>query len=65
MSEHTELLEIAELYANATVAADQWLSDQAGDLMLGRMVDALGGRAGELAEVWNAWGRVRPVLLAP
>jgi len=28
------------------------------------MVDALGTRAGDLAEVWNAWGRVRPALLA-
>ena len=27
------------------------------------MVDALGPRAGNLADVWNAWGRVRPLLL--
>ncbi len=55
---------LATLYARAEVAADEWLSDQAGDLSLGRMVDALGGRAAELADVWNAWGRVRPALLA-
>ena len=42
---------------------DEWLADQADDLSLGRMVDALGGRAAELADVWNAWGRVRPALL--
>jgi hypothetical protein len=28
------------------------------------MVDALGARAADLADVWNAWGRVRPALLA-
>lgn len=56
--------ELAGLYQNARVAADEWLAGQAGDLSLGRMVDALGGRAGELAEVWNAWGRIRPALLA-
>ena len=52
------------LYARATVAADEWLVTLAGDLTLGRMVDALGSRAAGLADTWNAWGRVRPVLLA-
>jgi hypothetical protein len=55
--------EISQLYERAVVAADEWLSDQAGDLSLGRMVDALGNRAAELADLWNAWGRVRPALL--
>jgi hypothetical protein len=57
--------ELAGLYEGVVVAADEWLGDQADDLSLGRMVDALGGRAAELADVWNAWGRVRPALLAP
>jgi hypothetical protein len=56
--------EIAVLYERAMVAADEWLADQAGDLTLGRMVDALGNRAADLADVWNAWGRVRPALLS-
>jgi hypothetical protein len=56
--------ELAGLYAGARVAADEWLAGEAGDLLLGQMVDALGTRAGDLAEVWNAWGRVRPALLA-
>jgi hypothetical protein len=56
--------EIATMYERAVVAADEWLADQAGDLSLGRMVDALGSRAADLADVWNAWGRVRPALLA-
>ena len=55
--------ELAALYSRATVASDQWLADEAGDLSLGRMVDALGARAAELADLWNAWGRVRPALL--
>ena len=57
--------EIAELYQHATVAADEWLVEHTDDLTLGQMVEALGPRAGDLAEVWNAWGRVRPALLAP
>ena len=56
--------ELGGLYAEATVAADEWLLSEAGDLSLGRMVDALGARAAELADLWNAWGRVRPALLA-
>lgn len=56
--------ELAQLYARATVAADEWLAAEAGDLSLGLMVDALGTRATELADVWNAWGRLRPVMLA-
>jgi hypothetical protein len=56
--------ELGGLYADATVAADEWLVSEAGDLSLGRMVDALGARAAELADLWNAWGRVRPALLA-
>ncbi len=56
--------QIGTLYEQAVVAADEWLVDHAGDLSLGQMVDALGGRAAELADLWNAWGRVRPALLA-
>jgi hypothetical protein len=56
--------ELAQLYARATVAADEWLAAEAGDLTLGLMVDALGARATDLADVWNAWGRLRPAMLA-
>ena len=56
--------ELATLYEHATVAADEWLVEEADDLALGRMVDALGARAAELADVWNAWGRLRPALLS-
>jgi hypothetical protein len=57
--------ELSELYQNATVAADEWLVEHTDDLSLGQMVEALGPRAGDLAEVWNAWCRVRPAMLAP
>jgi len=56
--------EMPLLYREAVVAADQWLAEAGGDLLLGEVVDALGRRADELAEVWNAWGRLRPILLA-
>ena len=56
--------ETRALYEQASVAADEWLAQEADDLSLGRMVDALGSRAADLAEVWNAWGRVRPALLS-
>ena len=35
----------------------------AGDLTLGELVTMLGPRADALADVWNAWGRIRPLLL--
>lgn len=54
----------ARLYEHARVAGDEWLAHQADDLSLGRMVDALGSRAADLADLWNAWGRVRPALLS-
>lgn len=56
--------ELSQLYARATVAADEWLAAEAGDLSLGLMVDALGARATDLADIWNAWGRLRPAMLA-
>ncbi len=56
--------ELGALLARATVAGSEWLADHGGDLSLGEMVDALGPRAADLADVWNAWGRLRPAMLA-
>jgi hypothetical protein len=56
--------ELSTLYSRASVAAGEWLAHEAGDLSLGVMVDALGARASDLADLWNAWGRLRPALLA-
>ena len=52
-----------ELFADVTVAADEHLASHAGDLTLGELVTMLGRRADGLTDVWNAWGRLRPLLL--
>ncbi|HEX5466388.1 MAG TPA: hypothetical protein VFW92_06900 [Candidatus Limnocylindrales bacterium] len=56
--------EMARLYGEVRVAADEYLADRAPDLTLGEMVTLLGRRSEPLAELWNAWGRARPLLLA-
>jgi hypothetical protein len=55
--------EMGSLYADVQVAAVEHLAGSAGDLSLGELVTMLGRRADGLAEVWNAWGRIRPLLL--
>ena len=52
-----------ELFRDVTVAADEYLAGIAGDLTLAEMVAMLGRRADGLAEIWNDWGRIRPLLL--
>jgi hypothetical protein len=54
----------AELYREVTVAADEYLAATAADLSLGDMVAMLERRAEGLTELWNAWGRIRPLLMA-
>jgi hypothetical protein len=53
----------ANLFQDVTVAADEYLAGVAGDLTLAEMVTMLGRRADGLAEVWNQWGHIRPLLL--
>ena len=53
----------AALFSEVTVAADEYLAGVAGDLTLAEMVTMLGRRADSLAEVWNTWGQIRPLLL--
>jgi hypothetical protein len=55
--------DMAQLYAEVSVSADEHLAARAGDLTLGELVTMLGRRADGLAEIWNAWGRLRPLLL--
>jgi hypothetical protein len=55
--------EMTRLFADVAVAADEHLAGAAGDLTLGELVSMLGRRADGLADVWNAWGRIRPLLL--
>ena len=56
--------EMKDLFAEVSVAADEFLADAAGGLTLGELIDVLGRRADGLTELWNEWGRVRPLLLA-
>ncbi len=51
------------LFSEVRVAADEYLAVNAGDLTLGEMVTMLGRRADGLAELWNQWGTIRPLLL--
>lgn len=57
--------EMLELYRHVAVAADEFLAGAAAELTLGELVGLLAGRAEELTDLWNAWGRVRPLLLQP
>jgi hypothetical protein len=54
---------IMDLFADVAVAADEHLASVAGDLTLAEMVAMLGRRADGLAEIWNHWGQIRPLLL--
>jgi hypothetical protein len=55
--------EVEGLLRDVTVAADERLVGAAGDLTLGELVTMLGRRADGLADAWNEWGRLRPLLL--
>jgi hypothetical protein len=55
--------EMVDLFRDVTVAADEYIIEAAGGFTLGELVSLLGRRADSLTEVWNAWGRLRPLLL--
>lgn len=57
--------EMTRLFEDVHVESGQFVAEAAGDLTLGEMIDLLGRRAEDLSDLWNAWGRVRPLLLAP
>jgi hypothetical protein len=56
--------EMPDLLRDVAVAADEYIAGAAGGLTLGELVDLLGRRADALADLWNNWGRLRPLLLA-
>jgi len=56
--------EMPDLLRDVTVAADEYVWEAAGGLTLGELVSLLGRRADGLAELWNDWGNVRPLLLS-
>ena len=55
--------ETRDLLRDIRVAADEYIAGAAGGLTLGELVTLLGRRADGLAELWNQWGSVRPILL--
>lgn len=55
--------EMPDLFREVTVAADEFLAARAPDLELSEMVAILGRRSERLSELWNRWGRIRPMLL--
>jgi hypothetical protein len=55
--------EMQDLFRDVRVAADEYVSGAAGGLTLGELITLLGRRADGLAELWNQWGSVRPILL--
>jgi hypothetical protein len=56
--------ELAHLFDETTADVVGYLFETAGELSLGEMVSLLGRRAEQLAPLWNAWGRARPLLVA-
>jgi hypothetical protein len=56
--------ELPHLMEEVQVDAGRFIAEAAGELTLGEMIDLLGRRAEDLSDLWNAWGRVRPLLLA-
>jgi hypothetical protein len=55
--------ETAELFRNVRVATEVFVAQRAPSLTLGETVRLLGRRAEQLADLWNEWPRVRPLLL--
>jgi hypothetical protein len=54
--------ELRDLPMSVHVAAHEHLRRYAPDLTLDQMTRALGPRAGRLGDLWDEWGRVRPLL---
>lgn len=56
---------MAELFRGVSVGAGEYLAAAAPHLELSDMLALLGRRSEALADLWNAWGRARQVLLEP
>ncbi|MEI8333879.1 MAG: hypothetical protein WCH74_08510 [Chloroflexota bacterium] len=56
---------LAGLFAGTATGVEAFLVEKAGDLTLGEMVALLGRRAEQLTDLWDEWGRIRPLLLSP
>ena len=56
--------EAARLYQGVSASADTFIASRAPALTLGELVRLLGRRAEPLADLWNDWPRVRPLLFS-
>ena len=56
--------ETVELFRDVRVSADAFIASRASALTLGELVRLLGRRAEFLADLWNEWPRVRPLLFS-
>lgn len=53
------------LWQGTTVVVEEYLAARAPDLDLRQVMNCLGTRGGRLSELWDMWGRLRPLLLTP
>jgi hypothetical protein len=56
---------IQDLWRGTAVLVEAHLAHSAPRLELEDVIRCLGERAGRLSELWDMWGRLRPLLLAP
>ena len=57
--------ETAGLMSDVRVDTDLLLVEEAPSFTMAEMVELLGWRTEQLADLWNEWPRLRPLLLAP
>lgn len=56
---------VDSLWQGTHVIVEEYLARRAPDLELHQVVACLGPRAAPLSELWDMWGRLRPLLLTP
>ena len=56
---------VNELWRGSTVSVEEFVATKAPDLDLEQVMACLGQRAARLSELWDLWGRLRPLLLTP
>ncbi len=54
---------IDALWQGTTIRTEEYLLAHAPELALAQVVALLGPRSGRLAELWDIWGRLRPLLM--
>ena len=56
---------VDQLWQGTSVVVEEYLAGRAPDLDLQQVMTCLGPRAARLGELWDMWGRLRPLLLSP